>query len=84
MGQRAYVYYRYARYNASGHPRKRVREEALDEPVLALFDRLRIKEKSARLVLEGEALLGKLRSGQATVSREASGKSRPLTLAIAF
>lgn len=37
---REYVYYRCARYTAPGHPRgHRVREESLDEQVLALFDR---------------------------------------------
>jgi site-specific DNA recombinase len=48
QGERDYVYYRCSRYNAEGHPRLRVREEDLDEQVLALFDRLQIKEEKVR------------------------------------
>jgi site-specific DNA recombinase len=48
QGERDYVYYRCTRYNADGHPRVRVREEDLDQQVLALFERLRIKEEKVR------------------------------------
>ena len=47
--QREYVYYRCARYNEPGHSRGgRVREETLDEQVLALFDRLRVDDPEIR------------------------------------
>lgn len=47
-GERAYTYYRCAKYNRPGHPRTRVREEALDQQVLALFDKIRIQDDSVR------------------------------------
>jgi site-specific DNA recombinase len=43
-GEKAYVYYRCTKYNKPGHPRIRLREEELDEQVLALFDQLRIDD----------------------------------------
>jgi hypothetical protein len=47
-GEQDYVYYRSTRYNAEGHPRSRVREEDLDQQVLAIFDRLQIQEAKVR------------------------------------
>ena len=47
-GERAYTYYRCAKYNRPGHPRTRVREEALDQQVLELFDRIRIQDDAVR------------------------------------
>ena len=47
-GERAYTYYRCAKYNRPCHPRTRVREEELDQQVLALFDRIRIQDDNVR------------------------------------
>lgn len=47
-GERAYTYYRCAKYNRPGHPRTRVREEDLDQQILALFDRIRIQDDAVR------------------------------------
>jgi site-specific DNA recombinase len=48
QGERAYVYYRCARYNADGHPRIRVGEGELDKQMLAIFDKMRIEDESVR------------------------------------
>lgn len=47
-GTRSYVYYRCSQYARQGHPRVRLREQDLDEQVLALFDRIRIKDVKVR------------------------------------
>ncbi|MCP4966499.1 MAG: recombinase family protein [bacterium] len=47
-GERRYVYYRCARYNAAGHPRVRVTEANLDRQVQALFDKIRIEDEKVR------------------------------------
>jgi site-specific DNA recombinase len=47
-GDKAYVYYRCSRYNAPGHPRRRVTEADLDRQVLAVFDKMRIEDESVR------------------------------------
>ena len=47
-GPKTYVYYRCARYNAADHPRIRVQEANLDAQVLALFERIRIKDEGVR------------------------------------
>jgi site-specific DNA recombinase len=39
-----YIYYRCARYTAKDHPRDRLREEQIDEQIIALFDRIRQPE----------------------------------------
>ena len=43
-GMREYTYYRCSHYTAKDHPRIRVREEQLDEQILALFDQLKIED----------------------------------------
>jgi site-specific DNA recombinase len=45
---RGYTYYRCGRYNAVGHPRVRMTEAQLDAQVMALFDRLRLKDEAVR------------------------------------
>jgi hypothetical protein len=47
-GLRDYVYYRCVRYNRGDHPRTRVTEVDLDRQMLALFDRMRIKNDDVR------------------------------------
>jgi DNA invertase Pin-like site-specific DNA recombinase len=47
-GEREYVYYRCARYNRGDHPRTRVTEGKIDRQMLALFDRMRIKNDDVR------------------------------------
>lgn len=47
-GERDYVYYRCAGYNTAGHPRVRVTEADLDQQVLRMFDRIRIKDDDMR------------------------------------
>ncbi|MBL8881227.1 MAG: recombinase family protein, partial [Phycisphaerales bacterium] len=47
-GYGCYVYYRCSQYLRSGHPRVRVTETALDEQMLALFDRMRIQDDGVR------------------------------------
>lgn len=46
--ERSYTYYRCAKYNRPGHPRIRVREEQIDQQVLALFDKIRIQDDAVR------------------------------------
>ena len=70
QGERDYVYYRCTRYNADGHPRVRVREENLDQQVLALFDRLRIKEEKVR-----DWFLQVLRTASAKTSKRIATES---------
>jgi hypothetical protein len=48
QGDRAYNYYRCARYNSAGHPRTRLTERELDRQILALFDRMRIDNQEVR------------------------------------
>jgi site-specific DNA recombinase len=48
QGDRAYNYYRCARYNSPGHPRTRLTEAELDRQILALFDRMRIDNQEVR------------------------------------
>ena len=47
-GEREYIYYRCAKYNAEGHPRTRVTETDLDEQTLSMFDRLRIDDEKVQ------------------------------------
>ena len=47
-GPKEYVYYRCGKYSAPGHPRERVTEAALDQQVVAMFDRIRIREEKVR------------------------------------
>lgn len=47
-GERAYGYYRCSHYTSEGHPRVRVTEAELDEQVLALFDKLKVKDEKIR------------------------------------
>jgi len=47
-GSKTYVYYRCSRYNAPNHPRVRVQESELDGQVLAMFDRIRIRDEGVR------------------------------------
>jgi site-specific DNA recombinase len=47
-GQKSYVYYRCARYNAAGHPRVRIGESDLELQVLELFDKIRIQDDKIR------------------------------------
>lgn len=47
-GVRKHVYYRCAKYNASDHPRIRVKQAALDEQILTLFQTLRIPDDDVR------------------------------------
>lgn len=48
QGPKHYVYYRCSRYTRKGHPRIRVREAELDQQVIQLFDRFRIKDDGVR------------------------------------
>ncbi len=47
-GDREYVYYRCTKYTAAGHTRTRLPESSLEEPVLALFARLRVDDENVR------------------------------------
>ena len=47
-GQRHYTYYRCTKYNRKEHPRVRVRETAIDEQALAMFDSIRIDDEDVR------------------------------------
>ncbi len=47
-GTVTYRYYRCARYTKGDHPRIRIREEKLDEQVLALFDQLKVRDEKVR------------------------------------
>ena len=47
-GEKEYIYYRCAKYTAPDHPRIRVPEADLDRQVLALFDRMRVKDEKFR------------------------------------
>lgn len=48
LGPKDYIYYRCSRYNTPGHPRHRLAEAELDGQVLAMFDRIRIKDEKTR------------------------------------
>ena len=41
---KSYIYYRCARYTAAGHPRVRLRQEQIDQQIMALFQSLRVPE----------------------------------------
>lgn len=41
---KSYIYYRCARYTAKDHPRDRLREEEIDQQMIALFDRIKQPE----------------------------------------
>ena len=43
-GIKEYIYYRCTRYTSEGHPRIRVTEQELDSQVLALFDKMKLKD----------------------------------------
>jgi DNA invertase Pin-like site-specific DNA recombinase len=77
-GPRDYVYYRCADYNADGHPRVRVREEDLDRQVLALFDRIRIKEDKVRDWFL-QVLRARVRQGQQVNRDHIADLNRQLT-----
>jgi len=47
-GPKDYIYYRCSRYNEPDHPRLRVNEADLERQVLALFERIRIKDQAVR------------------------------------
>ncbi len=47
-GERSYVYYRCSAYNAEDHPRVRLREEELDRQLMAIFDRMKVRDQSVR------------------------------------
>ena len=47
-GERQYTYYRCTKYNTAGHPRVRVTEAELGAQMLALFDKIKIKDKRFR------------------------------------
>ena len=47
-GPKDYIYYRCSRYNEPDHPRLRVNEADLERQVLALFERVRIKDQAVR------------------------------------
>lgn len=47
-GTKCYRYYRCAGYTAEGHPRVRLSEHALDDQMLALFEKLRIQDEKVR------------------------------------
>jgi site-specific DNA recombinase len=77
-GPRDYVYYRCADYNADGHPRDRVREQDLDRQVLALFDRIRIKEDKVRDWFL-QVLRARVRQGQEANRDHIADLNRQLT-----
>ena len=47
-GPKRYRYYRCSKYTSNDHPRVRVKEDDLDQQVLALFDRIRIEDDGVR------------------------------------
>ena len=47
-GTSSYRYYRCARYTKGDHPRIRIREEKLEEQVLALFEQLKVQDEKVR------------------------------------
>jgi site-specific DNA recombinase len=77
-GEQHYVYYRCSGYTAPGHPRVRVTEAELDRQVLALFDRMRVKDPEVqewfRAVLEAQTrdAQGDSRAQREELQRQAS------------
>ena len=78
-GPKDYVYYRCARYTATGHPRIRIREEALDKQILALFDQLRIEDENVRDWFR-RVLQAKTRKGQKHNAEHRVELTRQLTV----
>ena len=78
-GPKDYVYYRCARYTATGHPRIRIREEKLDQQILALFDQLRIDDDNVRDWFR-RVLQAKTRSGQQDSAQQRIELTRQLTM----
>lgn len=79
LGPKDYVYYRCSRYNAPGHPRKRATEAELDSQVLAMFDRIRIKDEKTRDWFLA-VLRARTRDDQAQSQQRLSELNRQLTL----
>ncbi|MBL9089921.1 MAG: recombinase family protein [Planctomycetaceae bacterium] len=77
-GPKHYVYYRCARYNTPEHPRVRVQEADLDEQVLALFDRMRIKDDGLRDWFS-KAIRAKNRSDQQSSKDRIADLNRQIT-----
>lgn len=74
-GEHHYTYYRCAGYNAEGHPRIRLREQELDEQVLAMFDRMRVDDELKSLIADtiramAESEQGVLRENRHRISAE--------------
>jgi len=47
-GERSYAYYFCTHYREAGHPRARVTEAAIDQKMLALFDKMRIDDEAVQ------------------------------------
>lgn len=77
-GPKQYVYYRCAKYNGDAHPRTRLREDELDEQVLALFDRMRVKNEKVRAWFD-RVLRAKTRDDQEMSRERITELNRQLT-----
>ncbi len=73
-----YVYYRCAGIATPGHPRVRLREEALDRQVKALFDSFRVKDDEVRAWFV-DVLLSHTREMQAGVANRRAAIAKELT-----
>ncbi len=78
-GEKDYIYYRCAHYNAAGHPRVRVTETDLDRQVLALFDKIRIEDDRLRDWFL-RVLRAKTRDNQQCVREHSTELQRQLTI----
>ena len=78
-GVSEYRYYRCARYTKGDHPRIRIREEQLDEQVLALFDNLRVVDENVRDWFS-KALRARTRDQQEGEKQKVAELNRQLTL----
>ncbi len=76
-GNVAYSYYRCAGISAPGHPRIRLREDALDRQVKALFDTFKVKDDEVRAWFV-DVLLSRARENHAEVARRRAALTKEL------
>ena len=78
-GLKRYRYYRCSRYTSKGHSRTRINEAELDRQVLALFDRIRIRDDRVRNWF-GRTIEQRTQARQTDAARQTAEIRRQMTL----
>jgi DNA invertase Pin-like site-specific DNA recombinase len=78
-GLKDYVYYRCSKYTAKDHPRVRVTEADMDAQVLALFDRIKIRDERVRDWFR-KVLRARTREGQVKSEQQIAELNRQLAV----